>query len=411
MVAVRPPGVLRRHRDLRLLWAGAAVSFAGDAVSRLALPLVAVITLRASPAQVGVLVAASTIGWLLLALPAGAWVDRTRRRPVLVATNTLAAVATAVVPVAWALGVLSAWQLYAVALVTGCLAVTTNLASFAIVPSLVPADDLPGANAALSGSASVAAVAGPSLGGALVQLLGAPVAVSADAASFAVCAGAVLALRTREPRLDPPAAAVRADIVAGLRHTFGTRLLRAVALTGGFANLMVNAFTAVAVLFLVRVLRLSPGLIGVLLAVTGTGGVVGAVVAPRVIRSIGLRRALWLPLSTTGLVTLVMPLSSRGAGLLLFALGGFCSTFGGVVYNVAVATYVQSVTPARMLGRTMASIRLVSRGALAFGGLLGGGVATWLSLRDAMWFVCAGLAVSSSPIVWSARVRADALSR
>jgi MFS family permease len=401
----RRPGVLRRHRDLRLLWVGATVSFAGDAVTRLALPLVAVITLRATPGQVGFLVAAQTVGWLLVALPAGAWVDRVRRRPVMVAGDLLGAALIGSIPIAAAAGGLTLTQLYVVALLAGCLAVTTNLAATAYLPSIAPPEDLAAANAAVQASNSLALVAGPSMGGALVQLVGAPTAVIADAVSFAVSATAVGAIRHREPPPDPPERHVATEIADGVRHTFGHPLLRAIAFTGGLGNLTNSALLTVSVVFLVRGLGLAASVVGALFAASGVGGVLGALAAPRVIGRLGLVRALWLPMAATGVFALLMPLTSDGPLLAAFAIGGLVSPFGAVVFNVAVATYVQQQAGPAMLGRTIASIRVVSRGALAFGGLLGGGVATWLPLRDAMWVVCAGLAASAGPILWAAGVR------
>lgn len=378
---------LWRHRDFRLLWGGETVSELGSQVSFLAIPLVAVTELRATTLQIGALTASSTAAFLLVGLPAGAWVDRLRRRRVMIVADVGRTLALGSVPVSYALGSLGLLQLYLVTLMSGVLTVYFDVAYQSYLPSLVGRERLVEGNAKLTGSSQVARVAGPSLAGTLVQAVGGPYAVAVDAASFLASAAGVGAIRAPEAAPLVPEGGHRrlyVDIGEGLRFVLGHPLLRAIAATTATANLFGGIQSAVEILFLVRVLHVSPAIIGLLFAAASVGGVLAALTATRVARRVGGARATLVGIFTCG-GGLLVPLSTPGAGLLLFAGGLFALSFGAVLYNVNQVSFRQQLCPERMLGRMNATMRFIVWGVLPVGGIAGGVIGTVIGLRPALW--------------------------
>lgn len=380
-------GVLLRHRDFRLLWGGETISELGSQVSLLAIPLLAVRTLHATPFQMGLLTAASTAAFLVVGLPAGVWIDRTRRRWVMIVADLGRVVAIGSVPVAYAAGWLTLVQLFVVTLVSGILTVFFDVAYQSYLPTLVGREHLVEGNAKLTGSAQVAAVAGPSVAGGLVQAIGGSAAVLVDSASFLVSAGAVAAIRAPEPPPEVPESGhrkVRHDIAEGLRFVFGNALLRAIAATTATSNFFSGVAAAVEVVFLVREVHATPGVIGLLFTMGGVGGVLGAFVAGPLARRFGGARATIIGiLGNVG--GLLVPLTMPGPGLVLFGIGLFFVSFSAVVYNVNQVSFRQRLCPDRLLGRMNASMRFVVWGVLPLGGLLGGVLGSVLGLRPTLW--------------------------
>jgi MFS family permease len=392
-------GALFRHRDFRLLWGGETVSELGSQVSLLAIPLLAVRTLHATPFQMGLLTAASTAAFLIVGLPAGVWIDRTRRRWVMIAADLGRVVAIASVPVAYAAGWLTLAQLFVVTLVSGILTVFFDVAYQSYLPTLVGREHLVEGNAKLTGSAQVAAVAGPSIAGGLVQAVGSSTAVLVDSFSFLASAGAVAAIRASEPKPEVPESGhrkLRHDIAEGLRFVFGNALLRAIAATTATSNFFSGVAAAVEVVFLVRQVHATPGVIGLLFTMAGVGGVLGALVAGPLARRFGGARA-----TIIGIVGnvggLLVPLTMPGPGLLLFGAGLFFVSFSAVVYNVNQVSFRQRLCPDRLLGRMNASMRFVVWGVLPLGGLLGGVLGSVAGLRPTLWIGYVGEAIAG---VW-----------
>jgi MFS family permease len=392
-------GPLLWHRDFRLLWGGETVSELGSQVSLLAIPLLAVRSLNATTFQVGVLTAASTAAFLLVGLPAGAWVDRLRRRRVMIAADLGRMLALGSIPVAYALGGLTLIQLDVVTLAAGVLTVFFDVAYQSYLPSLVGLDHVVEGNAKLAGSAQVAQVAGPGLAGGLVQAVGGSYAVAVDAASFLISAVAVGAIRSEEPApevdLDTPPR-LRQQIGEGLRFVFTQPLLRAIAATTATSNFFNAIMLAVVVVFLVRVVGIGPGTIGLLFALGSVGGVVAAFVTSRIARRIGGARATIAGIGCTA-GTLLMPLASQGAGLVPFAVGFFLSAFGSVLYNINQVSFRQRLCPPRLLGRMNATMRFVVWGTLPLGALVGGAIGTAIGVRTTMWVAAVG---GSLAVVW-----------
>ena len=381
---------LFRNRNFTLLFAGESVSDLGSAVTGLAFPLVAIAVLHASAFEVGLVAAASNAAWLVVALPAGAVVDRLRRRPILIATDIGRALALASVPLAYALDGLTIAQLIVVAFLISVGTVVFDIAYPSFLPSLVPSERLVSANGLLEASTNASFIAGPPIGGVLVQIFGAPVALLADIASFVVSAVAVAAIRVREQAHEAHTrSGMWREIRDGLSYVRRHRLISPLIATVTIANFAFGVYSAVIVVFLARQLDLKAGVIGALFAVGAIGGVIGALSSGAVAKRIGDARLLWLSAVINVPAILTLPLTSAGAGLAWFVAGQFVLNMGIALFNVCVRAAIQRSTPSEMMGRTTASIRVFSRGALPLGSLAGGALATAASPRAALFVMVA----------------------
>ncbi len=386
---------LWRHRDFRWLWTGDSISQLGSQVTQLALPLIAVLYLHASTLEVGVVVALESAAFLLVGLPAGAWCDRVRRRPVMIAADLARAALLASMPIAAALHVLTLGQLLAVALAHGVATVFFDVAYQSYLPALVERHQLVDGNAKLQASQSVAQTVGPTAGGVLIQVLTAPYAVLADAASFLLSGICVVLIAKPEPAPQRPEQRhLGREITEGLRFVLRHPILRMIAGTTGTANLFNTCFSAVSIVFLVRSLQLGAGTIGLLMSAGGVGGVLGALLATTVSRRIGQARAIWLSLVLTTPLGLLIPLTQRGVGLALFVVGLFAYSFGVVVHNVAQVSFRQALCPPQPLGRMNATMRFLVWGTMPLGGLLGGLLGSWIGLRNTLWVSQIGIVLA-----------------
>ncbi|MFF0742778.1 MFS transporter [Streptomyces sp. NPDC004111] len=395
-------GGLLRLRDFRLLLAGAAAGQVGAQVTLVALPLVAVLELKAPAFQVGLLTAAETAAFLLIGLPAGAWVDRMRKRALMIRADLVRAAAMASVPLAAVGGVLTMAQLYVVALVTGIATVFFDVAHQSYLPQLLPREQLVAGNGALETVRSSAQVAGPGLGGGLVQLVGAHLAIVADAIGYAISALFLMAIRNPESKPEPvPGASLRKDVGEGLRFVFGHPLLRVIAGATGLANLFSAMLMATQTVFLVRVLGIQPGVLGLMLAASAVGGLAGALCAGRLAARFGQARLIWLSPLVTGPFAVLWPLAGKGMAAALFAVASGMVFFGAVVYNVAQVSFRQMLCPPRLLGRMNATLRFMMWGTLPLGALIGGAVADGLGARAALWVCAAGFLLVPLPLLLS----------
>ena len=378
---------LWRHPDFLKLWAGQTVSLFGLSVTGLALPLVAVLTLDATPVQMGLLSAAGYAPFLLVGLVAGACVDRMRRRPILIAADLGRALLLASIPVAALVDALRMEQLYAVGFTVGLLTVFFDVAYQSYLPALVPRERLIEGNSKFEASHSLAQIAGPGLGGLLVQLLSAATAIALDAASYLVSAIFLAAIRTPEPRPERHAdRSLPREIGEGLRLVVGNPLMRGIAGCTATSNLFGSALTAVYVLYATRELGLGPAQLGVTFAAFGPGGLLGAVLAARLARRFGLGPALTGSLALGSLSWLVV-LFAGGPPVLaasLLATANALATVGGTVYNVNQVSLRQAITPDRLQGRMNATMRFLVWGVIPIGALLGGVIGDALGLRAAI---------------------------
>lgn len=390
------------HRDFRLLWAGDTVSQFGATVGRTVLPLLAAGALAATPFEMGLLTAAGSAAFLLIGLPAGVWVDRLSRRPVMLVADFTRAGLLLSVPVAWWLGVLTLAQLVVVALLVGAATVMFDIAYQSYLPALVGREQLVEGNSKLETSRAVAEVSGPAVAGGVAQAVGAALGVLATGAGYLVSALFLLRIRTEEPRPRPPEKpGLVHEIAEGLRFVFGHRSLRAIVGCTGTANFFSGVMTAVLVLFMVRELGLSEGTVGLVFSAAGIGAVLGALTTNRWNKRFGQTTAIWLSALVTMPFGLLVPLGAADWRLALLVVGDVVVAYGVVVYNVSQVSYRQSICPDHLLGRMNASIRFVVWGALPLGGLVGGALGEAIGVTPTLWVAVAGQAVASLWVVLS----------
>jgi MFS family permease len=397
--AAEPSRALWRHLDFRRLWLATSVSQLGTQVSELAIPLTALTVLHADALQVGVLAAAGYLPLTLFGLPAGAWVDRVPRRRVLLTTDLARALVLASVPAASALGHLTMTQLWIVALLVGALSVLFDVAYTAYLPALVDRTQLARANSRLQVSEQAAAVVGPGLAGWLIGLVGAPIAIATDAASYLGSAAFIGRIRHREPEADatttrPP---LRTQVAEGLRFVLADRQLRAIALAAGIVNLFGRMVVVVVLIYLVRSGGYSAGAIGLVFALGAIGFLIGAATADRVIERLGLGRAIVSGgcVAAGAFVLFALPPTSLAGPFI--AAGMFVYGVGALTFTVGNATLRQLTTPAEILGSVTSSMRLLVWIAQPFAALLAGVLASRIGLHATLWV--GALGALTAPIV------------
>jgi predicted MFS family arabinose efflux permease len=401
----RPVPSLWRHRDFRLLWSGQSVSELGSEVSYLAIPLFAIDRLHAGPFAIGLLTTMSTLPFLLVGLPAGAWIDRIRRRPVLIAADIGRAVVLGSVPVAWAFSILTMTQLYLVSAVTGVFTVFFDVAYQSYLPTLIPREKLVDGNAKLAGSMATAQVAGPALAGLLVQAVGAAAAVLVDAASFVTSFLSLIAIRAPEGDILSSSENVRThlrtEIIEGLRFVWGEPRIRSVTLSTATSNLFGTMGLSVSLLFFRQQIHLSPARIGILLSMGGVGGVAGAVFAARIARQWGLGRTILSAIAVCGVGGLAYPLVTPANANALIIAGGFLTSAGAVVYNVNQVSLRQALCPHSLQGRMNASVRTIVSGCMPIGAFIGGILGANIGLRQTLWVAAVGAFTAFVWIIFS----------
>ncbi|MFF7591352.1 MFS transporter [Kitasatospora purpeofusca] len=397
-----------RTSDFRTLFTATALTQLGTNIGYVALPLIAVAALDASAGQVGALATLATLAFLVIGLPAGAWVDRMRHRRVLVVADLAKAALYASVPLAWWLGGLTLWQLYAVALLSGCATVFYDIASQSVLPQLVGREHLVQANSAMVGLMAVGNIAGRSAGGALAQLLTAPAAVAVTAVSHLGSALRLIALRdTPAPSpagagaAGPGSPGLRAQIGEGLRHVLGNVELRALALTAALNNLGFQIVNTLLPVLFVRELHLPAGALGLFWAVGGLGILCGSRCARPFATRIGYGRALGLAGLCVAPAGLLVPLIGDGARLYVAGFGWLLLLFKTGMDNVLGVSLRQRMTPDALLGRMNATFRFLLTGALAIGAALAGLLGELAGLHPTLWLGGALLATAFLPVYLS----------
>ncbi|KAB2343701.1 MFS transporter [Actinomadura rudentiformis] len=383
-----------RGRDFRLLWAAETVSKTGTAVTTFALPLVALQTLGASTLMMGVLNAMIWLPWLLVGLQAGVWADRRSRRPLMIGCEIASALLIVSVPVLAWLGALTMGYLLVVAFATGCATVLFTAAYNAYLPFLVGKDELMGANSRLMGSEQAANIAGPGLGGLIIQLFSAVLGLVVDAFSFVVSAVCLWSIRAREPsggpgdRTERTPATFRADIGAAIRFVARDPYLRIITASSTSTNLLMAGIQALVVVFLVRDAGLSPWAVGATTITISVGGILGAFLAPKVTGRLGTARTL-LTAPVTDCFLLLFPLAGHGPLLVVALAGTLVWATGIVVRNVTGGAFRQAYCPSEMRARAAMTMRFTFFGIWPIGSLLGGVLGSVLDVRTAL-FILAG---------------------
>jgi MFS family permease len=397
---------LWRHADFMKLWAGQTVSELGSVVTRTAVPLVALLVLGAGPFQMALLVVAGGLAVLLVGFFAGAWVDRLRRRPVLIVADALRAVLLFSIPAAYLAGILRLEQLYVVVFLEGCVGALFDAAYPAYVPSLIGLDRVVEGNSKLATSSSLAEIGGPGIGGGLVQLIGAPFAILVDAISYVVSAISIGFIRSPEPPRPPRAASakIRLEIAEGLRLVRRHPILVPLTLRSVIAHVAGSFYGVLYTIYLIDDLHLSPLLLGIVISAGGVGALGGSFLAARVIERLGYGPALIWMATGASLIGVLTPLA--GGPLLVATLMVFLPQLIGdglqTIEGVAELSLIQGVIPDRVLGRVNATLEVFSHGiAYPLGALAAAVIAGWIGVRGGIAIGWAGMAASIALLILS----------
>jgi len=398
--ASRPAWTLLRDTMFRRYWSAAAISFVGDQVALLALPLLAVLTLGATPAQMGYLTAAGLAPSLVFSVLAGVWVDRrpTRRR-VMVAADVLRGLLILSIPVAAAVGMVSLTQLYAVAFLVGTCAVFFEVANGTLFVSLVRPDRYVQASSLIHGARSVSFVAGPALAGVIVQILSAPVALVLNVATY--LASALLLGRTRATE-PPPDRSGRGRVAAVFRFLRQDRTLATMLASVATVNLFNYAFSALLVLYVTVHLGVSPGLLGMVLGSAAAGALLGSMVTGPLARLVGVGPAYVIGLVGFPLPLLLIPLAGgpQPVVLTLLVLAEVLSGLGVMILDITAGSLMAALIPHRMRARVSGLFRTVNYGVRPVGALLGGALGTLVGVRPTLWIAGAGAVLG---VLWLLR--------
>ncbi len=383
------PPLLFDAPDFRRLWFGQTISVFGDQITQLGLPLVAVLTLGADATQMGTLTAVGLLPHLLFSLLAGVWLDRVRaRRRLMIAADLGRAALIASIPVAFGLGVLSMPQLYVVGFLSGTLAVIFDLSWNTLFVSVTERDRYVEAMALLNGSRSLASVAGPTVGGILVQILGAPLAMLGDAFSYLGSVVFLRRIRAPEPPIENEEGSTRERLLAGLSFVIGDPIMRPTLLSVATVNLFTFASSALFILYATTTLGVSPGALGLALGTGSVGAVIGAIFATRIGRRIGLGPAYALGLVVFPVSLLLIPLAGPEMSMTLILALLFGSEFGAglgvMILDINVGAIIYARTPDRIRARAAGAFRFINYGVRPIGALFGGLLGGAIGVREAI---------------------------
>ncbi|MEV4050684.1 MFS transporter [Amycolatopsis sp. NPDC049688] len=397
-----PRRSLFAQRDFRFFWAGETSSVFASNATGLALPLVAVTVLDSSPLMLGFLAAAVWLPWLLIGLPAGAWVDRLPKRPVMITCGLLSAALLISVPLAWYADALTIGQLLVVALVTGGATVFFVTAYHAYFPLLVGERDLMEGNAKLQGSESAMLMVGPSAGGLIAQAFGAATGVLVNAGAYLLSALCMTRIRTPVPEdtRSRPRTGLRTEMREGLHFVLKDEYFKPIVLYGAMANLALDGYQSIYVAFLIRTVGVSPGVVGLLVAAGGVGGILGAFVVRPLVRRFGSARGFLIGRFVATPFGLLMPLASPDLGVLFFFVGLLAVDGSLVAGNISLDSFRQAYCPPHLLGRVVATTTFIKYSTIPVGAILGGFLGDRIGLRPTMWIMTGALVCCSLILLW-----------
>jgi MFS family permease len=385
----RPTGALWSHPDFIKLWTGQSISELGSQVSQLAIPWLAAVDLHASPLAFSLLGVLGFLPFILFALPAGVWVDRLRRRQILIVGDSARAVLLLLIPVLWFAGVLEIWHLLILEFLIGIFTVFFDVAYQSYLPALIEREDLVDGNSKLQVTVGIAQVGGPSLAGGLIGAITAPYAILVDSMSFVISSVFMIRMRHREnlPRQDTnePRPRMWPQVKEGLAWVVGHRNLRAIAGCTGTSNFCSSLMFAIVILYMVRVLHLSAFEAGAVFAVGSAGSIVGALFANRLGLKLGLGTAIVFTAVIFSFGGLAYPLAPKSFPLPALMAGQLLFGFSAIAYNILQVSYRQAITPERLQGRMNAAMRWIVWGTIPLGTLAGGAIAQATSLHTALW--------------------------
>jgi MFS family permease len=400
-----PRGGLWRHGDFLKLWTGDTISQFGSVVSQLAIPLLAILILDATAFQVAALGTVEFAPFLLLTLPAGVWVDRLPRRVIMIVSDVARGLLLLSIPIAYAFDGITLWQLYVVGFLTGCFTVFFDVAYQSYLPALVERDQLVEGNSKLEVSRSGANLAGPAMAGGLIGLVTAPYAILIDSVSFLVSGGFLAAIRRREQLQEKPADGskpqMRQELWEGLRYVVTHPLLRPQAMATGTSNFFTNVAFSIFLVFAVRELDMSAGLIGLAFGLGNAGWLLGAIVSSRLQQRFGVGPASIAAMALTAPSLLFIAIAPASFPLPFIVAGGIIGGIGMVVYNIAQVSLRQAITPERMQGRMNSVMRFIVWGTIPLGQLTGGALGSTVGLRETLFIGAGGAVLAVIPLVLS----------
>jgi MFS family permease len=402
---LRPTGGLWRHPDFLKLWSAETISQFGTAVSQLAIPLVAIIVLHASAFEVALLGTVEFLPFLLFTLPAGVWVDRLPRRAILIVGDFGRAVLLATIPIAYAFDAIALSQLYVVGFLTGICTVFFDVAYQSYLPSLVERNQLVEGNSKLEISRSGALLTGPALAGALIDLITAPYAILADSISYLGSGAFVLRIKKRErpheQYAEAPKPKMRHELWEGLRYVITHPYLRPQAMSTGTSNFFTSVAFAIFLVFAVRELHMSAGLIGLAFGLGNVGWLLAALVTGRLQRRFGVGPTTVLGAALTPPAVLLYAVAPASFPLPFIVAGGILLGLGAVIYNITQVSLRQAITPERIQGRMNSVMRFIVWGTIPLGQLTGGALGSTIGLRQTLFVGAAGSTLAVLPIVLS----------
>lgn len=383
-----PKGGLWRHPDFLKLWSAETISQFGSTIDDIAFALVAILVLDASAFEVAALGTVLFLPFILFTLPAGVWVDRLPRRPILIVGDFGRAALYATVPIAYVADVLTLWQLYVVGFLVGTFQVFFDVAYQSYLPALVEREQIVEGNSKLEISRSAAQISGPGLGGILVEILTAPYAVLVDALSFVASGAFLLGIRKPEPKPEPTTvngrkAGMRHELKEGLRFVLGNPNLRAQAGCTATSNLFSSVAFSILLVYAVRDLELTPGVIGVIFSLGALGSMGAALTATRISRRFGIGPTTIVMAALFGPAMLLVAFAPQGNGAIpFFVAAQLVFGFTVVVYNIVQVSYRQAICPPRLQGRMNSVMRFIVWGTIPIGTLVGGTLGSTIGLRE-----------------------------
>ena len=395
---------LWRHSNFLRLWGGEAGAQIGAELGGIAIPVLAVAILGAGEIEVGLLGAAGTAAFLLVGLPAGAWIDRALKRRIMMRANLARALALAAIPLLWLSGVLDMWHLIIVAAIVGVATVFFDIAYQSYIPVLVPRDRIADANGKLESTAQLAGVGGPAVGGALLSIVSAPLVLAGTALTYLMSFAALATIRDDEqPRAKEDRRPLRTEIAEGMSFVWNQRLLRSIAACTSVTNLFATLAMTMIPLLVLRDLNISPAVFGIALSVSAIGGLLGAMIAAPLARVIG--EGTVIPLSAllggVALVPVALMPALPDIAIPLLIGGMFLTAVSVLVYNISQVSFRQRICPVPLLGRMNASIRFVVWGVLPIAAVLSGVLSAAWGIETTLWIAVAGTLLASAFVVFS----------
>jgi MFS family permease len=398
---------LWRQGDFMKLWTAQTISQFGDEITGIALPFVAITILGAEAFEMGILGVVRFLPWILFTLPAGVWVDRMRRRPILIGADIARAALLATIPIGFLGGWLTIWQIYVVSFLAGTLEVFFDVAYQSYLPSIVERDELVEGNSKLELSRAASSVMGPTVAGVLIELVRAPIAIFFDALSYLGAVLFVTLIRRGEP-LPPPHDPAEGrppsmwhEARAGLGYVARSPYLRNIAACTGTLNLFGNIGGVLLLLYLVDELGLSAGTVGLVFAIGNIGVLLGALTGGRLARTFGIGPIIIATAALSGVAMVFIPLAPRDDPFWFLVIGGIIAGFTTVAYNVNQVGLRQAITPDRMMGRMNATMRLIVWGTIPIGALIGGFLGGAIGLQATLWVSAIGAFLGFLPVLVS----------